>query len=663
MVKILRKYNKFFLVGFGVVLMVTFLLPAGFGQGGFRSSTVARLGDKKIGAEEWERSSLEYAAIQQIAPFMQEVIRIDDDTHWLLLTREAQQGGFIGEAGDGPGMINDLADYIAPMIAQQQGRPFQQLSRDEQQQIRSQAVSFLEQRRAQVGGSVRLKPMEIDMALAKARGVLRMLSFYASAAKISDRRFVETARERLDGVVVDFSSIPAENIDLSTWTPSEEEILAHFEKYRGIRRGEGEMGFGYLQSPRVKLEWVTLDPVVIGSQVRLDPVEVNKRWQVSRTRFPGEFFAEQPKVEAEIRTEKVRAIVADAMQVIRAEVLRVSRELPADGKFVKLPSATEWEQIRPKADKLAAAVVASAKSKHNVDIPTPVIGSETSRWLDQSALSGLAGIGMAEVRLGGRTLPAAQALLSVRELNPQIDLGYQVGVTPVENVPADAEGRRFYFTVLDSRPEGPPESIEEVRERVITDLKSKRAFETLAADAEKIRLEAAANGIEAAVKPYTKPGTRPDGTPNMPPFVGKLQRFPVAFQEAELKPVNDAIKAAIAGFDPKTPATTTSNDPNHFIAIPLPRQQQVLVMRIAGVSPATVEMVRTQVDQGWFEIQRRELVAHTSASGPFSLEALKSRMNFRMARSSGEAAKPEPASEQPSSSEATPGQAAPASGK
>jgi hypothetical protein len=645
MVKVLRKYNKVLLVGFGVLLMVTFLLP---GQSGPRDTSgrkIATIGQESVTAGQFEKAELEFTALEMLIPdVLKDLLGVENGTHWLLLSHEAERAGFVGEGGDGPDWFSELATTRVRQAVQAG-----QLRPEDSSKAVTAMTDRLEAGRAQLAGHTRLTPPDIDRAIAKARGVMRMVNYYYFAGKLSDRRYAQAAGSNLDSVYVDLVFIPGRNLDDPTKTPSDEQLQAQFDKYRDAKPGSGEFGFGYLQPPRVKLEWLRLDRKAIGDAIVLDQVEVNKRWRTSRDKYPGLFEAEQKKVEDELRNEKVGAIFSDAGQTVRAEVLRVTRDLRTDGKYLVLPSAEEWAKVRPDLERIAQSVVEAIKSKHGVEIPKPVVTRFAENWMTASDLQLVPGFGRSSTRLAATALPGPAVALSVKELALGNDIGVQVGVPVIENAPVDSAGNKYYFTVLEARPEGPADTLAEVKDRVISDVESMEGYQALIAKTDEIKAAAVASGLEEAAKPFGLPGTDADGKPTPPraPPVMRFQRLPRRDDPSQWpSELREAAWKAAESMDPKAPAVADAKDPASYFTAAIPTYQGMrglIVGHVLAVRPMTRELARVAVDSQSNETMGDELLDAEAVRehSPFRYETMRTRLNFRMLRESGEEKAPE----------------------
>src|ERR1041385_1483382 len=123
MIRKLRKYNKWFMAGFGVLLMLTW-------RNGPITSTAAKIGNRRIGKldgqtlreSDAQDAAKELNAMVSFAPTLVQFLNLGSDrdsTHWMLLSREAVEGGFVGDVGDGEKFLDDVAKGLAQQALMQ----------------------------------------------------------------------------------------------------------------------------------------------------------------------------------------------------------------------------------------------------------------------------------------------------------------------------------------------------------------------------------------------------------------------------------------------------------------------------------------------------------------------------------------------------------------
>ena len=546
MLKFLRKYNKWILVIGGSLLMVAFLAPGAIQRCGFNPArqTVAKLDGEKISALDYDLARRQYAALAEIFPVA--IALVDQDRkqdHWLLLAHAARQGGFVGETEDGYDWgTGELAAVQAQRAVLAQWRQrwgnaiqfvlnqpqFIQQFQGEVAQATQQFAAAFEQQHDSLAARSRLTPDQLDEALATSRGILRMLDAYTTAARMSDRRAIEYSDRQRDEAYVDAVFVPAEAMIDQIGEPTEERLAEHYERFIDTRPGEGEYGIGYLLPQRVKLAYLTLNRAAIRDSFELNPIEVRKRYEQNRAEYPGEFDQARPRVERAMRDEIADLVMQEAHQAVRTIVLATTSRLEDDGDYKVLPP--DWDERRPRLDEVAQAIVEDVRNAttntpirnpdQGITIPLPEVTVREADFLTRGEIAALPGIGRANGVSGPRSVAFPDVALSVRELgNPLPDLPIQVGIPITSLNIVDAGGNRYYATILDARPESPPDSMEDIRDEVVENVRRIEAYALVEQRAEEFRAMAVDAGLDSIVEMFAPPAPGEGAEPAVNPVL------------------------------------------------------------------------------------------------------------------------------------------------
>jgi len=735
MLKFLRKYNKFILVVGGSLLMVAFLLQGTLTQcqSDPRNITYAKLGDRTISLHEYNRAAAEVRALERIVPvataFLDQGRKVD---HWLLLTHEASRAGVVGDDADGANWIPEVAREMARASVLQQYSQFppellQRLLGMPQirQQIEQQAPQIegaIVQRRAQVAAAEGLPVEAFDRALAKARGINRLVEAYRRAASVSDVRARQYADRQRDTAYVDAAFVPASAVIDRVEELSEDELRSHFERFKGTPPGGGDYGIGYLLPPRVRLEWMVLDRDALARDLELDPIEVRKHYTRRRDEFPGEFEAERGRVERALRERIVDDILVEAGNAVQARVQEATASLETDGRFKVLPEG--WDERMPRMEEIAQHVVERVKetlvevpvrdADEGVNIPLPEVNVRDADWLTREDLQQLEGLSRAQYRSGTIRIPFPDAVLRVRELGGRLPVPFQVGVPLSSASFEDNQGNRYYVTVLDAREESPPDTFEEVADQVREDARTLAAYELLARRAEELRTLAVDEGLDAIVEHFrpqiatierepTEIPNRPehdeaagDGAqpedadttgepapadaveepedgehsePESPVELWERVRVSRNGIEPSAPPLNreafrEGVLEASRQLDPLIPVAEQPLD-LRTVAEPLSRSLGLAIAQIIGVRPTTSQQLWTGIENDVRAFAAGEFADAAEArggefQGPFAYDALRQRLDYQPVRRRGPV-EPPAAADEPSESGESEGDAAPES--
>lgn len=669
MLKFLRKYNKWILVVGGSLLMVAFLAPGAIQNCGFNPAkrTVARMEGHKVTGGEFDIARRQFAALQDFFPVTvnPNIIGGEDQVaHWLLLGHAAREGGFVGEKADGlewaTGELAQLVgrDRVNAMLFQQMGGNQQllqfylnqpQFRAQYAQSIQAAAAEFaqdFEQRHDQYAGIVGLTPGQLDEALSTTRGIWRMIDSHLAAARMSDRRAIAYSDAHRDEAYVDVAFIPPAAVIDEVAEPTEEQIIAQFEAYKDNRPSEGEYGVGYTLPPRVKLIYLTIDRAAVADQIRLDPVEVNKHWSQNRPLFPGDYPSERERVEMVLTNRVVENIKSLAHEVVQREVAKATSRLDTADGYKVLPD--DWEQTRPRLEAIAPLIVEHVRDgtrgeiirnpDEGITIPLPEVTVLGADFLTRSDLQALPGIGRARTQVGPRVVPFSEIALGVRELadNSQ-DLFLQVDVPMSEIRLDDTTGNRYYVTITDVRPESPPDSIDELRDEIIQDVKEIEAYRILEGRLDELRTLAVDDSLQALVDLFAPEPSEDPEAPAPPSPVRLSERVLVG--EFGMRPsspdinqetLREGVLDIAENLDPLTPVDETPLAAR-TVSVTAPNSRGVVIAQVVGLSPLTIETYRTVAESDVREALGSEFseVTPDLEIMPFSFDALADRYRFK----------------------------------
>jgi hypothetical protein len=628
MLKIIRKHNKWLMVGFGILLMIAWSSGPALERLGRMAGNrvVATLDGQKVRAVDHALAYQEMMALERFAPALLRAmgIRQSDSTHWLLLVHEARLAGMVGETEDGREFLGELARFTAESEMRNNIQLWIQLSQDPEQM--QAFISRIEAMAPQAFGEARLNEPQMYEALSKLRGITRLVIMHNRAARFSDRHAIIEAKQLQDSAVVDYLFIPAAERAEQIPDPTPEQLQAHFEQFASTPPGGGEFGIGYLLPPRVKLEWMKIDRGVIEQSIMLDPVEVSKRYMQNRPTYTGEFAQERPRVEADMRSEAVNQAMQAAHSAVQAAVLAATRRLEQEGRFRRLPP--NWEEQRPTMETIALAVVQGV-ARNGPSILLPQVQIRTDRWLTQTDVRSLEDFGQAFLRRGENTFPADQVVFAAREFTgAAAPLPIQAGIPQVETFLTDWAGNRYYWTILQTREESAPDSVDEIREQAVRDFKTLAAYHDLRQRAGELQAVAIEQGLRGATAAAALPG-RPaqEVRRNVRVFRDRVDGNDPNLQDAD---VRAAIMKTAVQVDPFTPAEQLPPETT-TVVVPSENPLGLAVVRVQAKTPLTIEEFR-RTDQGVINAAQSRELQSEDADNPFSLNALLRRHNYSVAK-------------------------------
>lgn len=618
MLKFFRKYNKIILgVGFAF-LMVVFLLPQGVSQlvGDPRDRPALEFDGGVITQGELIQASNELQILQRIHPaFLQVLLGVERPEHWLLLTREAQAGGFVGGPDDGRNSLQQLAQTFTDFELSQLYRNDYAQILSQRQQMTDVMRQILERQRAEAINAG--QPAEaVDRILARARGVVRMYTAYLNTQVLSRPELIMSARDAIEAVTVKYAGIdPSVLINDATPEPSEQEIEEHFAIYRDIAPGEGQYGFGYLRDPAVRLEWMMISRSEIDDAITLDPIEVNVHWQRNKDRF-GEVFAEaRPRVERELRDQQIERVLGIARQVVKGQLLQAQGNLP-EGENGRKILPQNWESERPDFRAIAERVAEEIRNRADLEVVAPDVLSDP-RWLTQDEVAALPVLGFSRIAIGRTPVRFPELVFSMPVVGGEGQYPIQPGIAFPDPMTTSA-GNLVYFRVLDARPQSPPDSLDEVRNQIAHDLKRLAEYERIVGNSSEILETAAEIGVEEATNPYGVNIIYPGVTVTKDVFTRTTRAT-----EEDVARLRNAVLERAAAMDPTIPLSETPLI-ERLLIVPLPSALIVPLMEITQIAPLSEERFQNVANQ---VLLNQRTALRRDYEWPFSMERMFERHN------------------------------------
>jgi len=662
MLKIIRKYQLIILAIGGSLLMVVFLFQPIIGKlsPDQRKATVAKLADgTTYNGFDIQRANFDLSVLKRVYPRVFASIEQgglglvagsseeQTERHWLLLSKQANDAGLIGDAGEGRTWI--------PVIAQREAAGFVQ---EQMQQglitSQEQAIESLDAMTTQVENQLRrnvslatdmmrgIDENEVYRTLATARGIERLYRVFSSLPAFSDLGAMHAAKSRYDSVAVDAVLVKADLFTDSIPLPSEDELQAFFDQYKADAPTDNDYRIGYTQPSRVKLGWLTLNKQSIEAAIVIDRVELNKIWRTDHAlpegtrKYPGDFAGERLNVETAYRDQRAFDILYEADKIIRSQVLQATRGLSKDENFFVLPD--DWNTNRPTLEGLAQSVVDGLLEQLNVTIPLPAVQIHSDRWLSSNDISALPGFGTSIYRIGSRTLRSALIPQVSQSQEAAALLTIQPSVPVVNPAAEDAQGNRYYAIIYDTNPAGPADSIDDAgRDTVLNDYRTIKAYQLLSDNLDSFITQATAENdlapaLDAALALGSDNIQRPGVARNLLVQSENIARGRLAlFVEPGLNTpeFRDAINNAASGIHELAAPESLTQSPI-IIATPIPSAKGIGLAKVIAPRPMTSEDFTTNLTQILNQESQneiREALVDTEAS-PFSLETMSERYGY-----------------------------------
>jgi hypothetical protein len=654
----MRRYNKIIMVVAGVFLMIAFLIPGALQRIG---SNVDRrpmfyLGDQLVRGRSYFKAQRELQFLEMLGvPIAEEIQgvpgldRIAGPEHWIMLKKLAEEGGYVGSIEQGRQFFTRESDLS--------------LSDSQRAQVAliydraARRSSFADEEAGRVGSYY--------------HGVMRMLSAYAGAAKISPLRTVAHAGRLEDYVLADVLFIPPEEVLDGVTSPNDQELAELCYQHRDDLPGTGDFGFGYRQPAQVKFEYLTVRHEVVAQTAEIDRIFARKHYLLNK----ADYAAEVGKAEEELVYDDVRQMVLNDLRLAQVsetlreierfvtdELSRTRKGMPTEGRYFVLPD--DWETRRADLEETAGKIA----EKFGIDRPTVV--RRAGEWtVIETLAGGMDSVEVSSITIGKKQMPLRDILMRIREVEGVDEGSYQVGVCfgPLR----DDMSNSYTVRVLQARPARPampelPEGEADpaawklaqwqglevgIQARVREDARRQLAFETLAAAQDAWRQRVLDEGIAFVGESSRGTLLRGQRVPRMS-WDGGAPDVPLIGRNEDLA---NSLHDIVVGISPEATVADELPMPERTVLQPIAAKQGLAIAQVVGREPLTDRSYRFQVVLG---VQQRILAGEMEQIEehlPFSIASLTERFDYRPAgRRRGGDEEPPAEGEQMESSEEEP---------
>jgi hypothetical protein len=483
MMKFFRKYNKQLLAFFMALLMIVFIGGSAL-EGLLRPDPNFEIAKSNLGSisqQDQRAAVVETDLLMSMGQNWQNPLFSSAEplttVDWLLLSREAEK---LGIATD------DAAIRTNPGFD-----------------------GMMDQVRI-VAHNRRVKPDVVVNAMAKLHAIRQAAMSMAAASTPSEAEIISAARNSMERVKIRAVLLPAEAFVDKDATFSDEEINAHFNKYRDRELGPG-IQFGYYRQPSIKVQYIKVDRDAIASKLKVPNEDRKAKTYYEENREKDPAFRRKPE-ELAAAPEGPEAPPYVAWEQAKETAITKLRKDYADENVQKivdwlLSSMTEpWLGIAPSASgyKPAPAEVADLEYYDRLvkRLPPPLqfensVTVNMTDFFTQQEASKVPELGPLSVRSGqslvsrsfGAMVFNNEAIVSEIPKGDKVNASeflakYQTAPFTLSD---PRNGNAYVFRVVDSRPGGPAESIDQVRDEVIADLRLQKGFEAAKARAQSLR--------------------------------------------------------------------------------------------------------------------------------------------------------------------------------
>lgn len=488
MMKFFRKYNKQLLAFFMALLMIVFIAGSAL-EGLLRPDPNFEIGKSKLGsitAKDQRRATEETELLARMGQDWQRPLFSENEpltpSDWILLSREAERMGVVPDKA---------VIETSPSFASQ-----------------FQAIRT-------VAHHMKVKPDEVIAALARLQSIRQTALTMANAATPSEAEIIAAGRDSLERVKVRAVVLPAEAFVDSNATFTDAQIKEQFEKYRERERGQG-LEFGYYRQPAIKVQYIKIDRDAIAGQIKIANEERRAKAYYEQHREKDPIFRRKSE---DMRVYDVEigppaptpTLYVDWEQAAETAKTELRKEMASENvqRIVDwlIPTMTEaWMGLTPAETgyKTAPTDVAQADYYAKLVERMPpglrfpdTVTIHTTEFFTQADATKVPELGPLSVRSGQSLMARSFGSVvfnneKIVEKIPDNERSnssdylalHQTGTIPLSD---GKSGNVYVFRVVDFRPGGPAESVDQVREEVIADLRLMQGFEKAKVRAESLR--------------------------------------------------------------------------------------------------------------------------------------------------------------------------------
>jgi len=371
----------------------------------------------------------------------------------------------------------------------------------------------------QMARVLRVKTEEILKARAIFDDVVRTAKTLAIAATPDEATVRARTRDVLETVQIDAVVLPAKMFLDDSLTFSDDELQAQFDKYKAKEKGAG-LDFGYYQEPRVKVQYVEIDRNKLANEIGIANLEARARHVYDdmvvkhdpSLKRPEDLFpdAAGPKQSPVLSWEEAKDKVIEKVKQddanetakrIAGWIIQKDSNVWLDGTrkdngYLPAPDGVDDDNYYQKM---------IADLPRDINYPDAITVRETDFFTQQGA-GDVGDIGASHYKpLRGPTIPFRRLPFLTESMVPTVPKDaqnrseytatYETYTYPMTDQDG---GHMFVFRVVGSEDGHPADSLDEVRDEVVADLRLLRAFEKAKAQAETLRSSAIEKGLKAA---------------------------------------------------------------------------------------------------------------------------------------------------------------------
>lgn len=492
MFKFFRRYNKYILVGGGVLLMIAFLIQGTVGQlmgGNPAKREIGRIDGEKVVRLDLDQAGREVDLLRQLV----RGLAVADPFRWLMMKREAQAMGLSASHADVSRLLVALGldDKQMARIGESRHVAPARIRAVLRDWVMVQHYTELVFGRTHRAIEEKVATYRSIEALAQ-RGMAypflyRALDMLNGSDRVSGPLLERFVHQTDSTVAIAAIEVDSDRYREGLAPPEDARLQELFELYRDRLSGQGEpYGFGYRFADRVKLEYLAIPAERLGASARVTKVEAVTYYMENKDAFretggdagstgePKPYDSVKARVFALLRNRKAQALGQEMINAARTMLVERERELPMADGYRKLDAASAAGWVALPLDEVAGRL----EQTFGV---LPTVHRLDDRWRGMDDLGSLPGIGESQL-VGSTPAPFLNYVLSARELEPDegntlatLRLQAGIGSAPLKT----PLGSWYLFRLMAAEAEHSPASLDAVRDQVAADAQRLAAYDLL----------------------------------------------------------------------------------------------------------------------------------------------------------------------------------------
>ncbi len=495
-------------------------------------------------------------------------------------------------------------------------------------------------------GKQRMTEAQIDEALRLFMRVLSAARVGMDSMKATEADVQEMVRQTQERIRIVATVVEAKPFIDASYEPTPEELQAQFDKYKNVTSRPGNsMEYGYQLPATAQVQYIKIDAAALAARQKVTDDDAYAYWESNKASFtqplpeppttnpasrpapkPYETFTEaRPKVIERLQQEKARGeaqrIALDLISALR----RPWNEAPTTqpGNVRQIPAGEE-----------NLAVYQQIVDRYSQRYPDTLSVGQTE-MLDQQKLAALPKVGRAAaLPRTDQMITVEQAAFQVPGLQDPAELRdarfYHNLFETIAEPFTDADGNAYIIRTVAARPAHAPESLEQIRQRVVEDIRLQKAYQAAEKAASQLAERAGQSGLEQAVAAdpelKAKLGTEPVRHPepfsrrNMLSWGGIPQMVPGSIPGIGSEP--ELIEEAFSLAERKT-----ATQPVAVAVHGQPARERWVVMQFVELLPVTRQEYMEQRDMALNLAQFRRRVSFLQEW--FSAEGIRARAGWK----------------------------------